>query len=194
MRLSLRVLVAEAAPDGIWLGSSVLIFEQVQADQRPAAQVLDNNLHTAESYLSHRDPSCSTVLRIFEFLDARHAAGSHIDCHMGASLRRLPCNSAAESENFLQTQRGQTVAATGTLRPSERAGKTAGGHVGVSLLRSSGMALLGGVQAPSSPCESSNGAFRDLPEVRDVTWCEPHVSAALSRLHTTSGHRRPGRC
>ena len=101
MRLSLRVLVAEAAPDGIWLGSSVLIFEQVQADQRPAAQVLDNNLHTAESYLSHRDTACSTVLRIFEFLDARHAAGSHIDCHMGASLRRLSCNSAAESENFL---------------------------------------------------------------------------------------------
>ncbi|CAE7244894.1 serC, partial [Symbiodinium necroappetens] len=62
-----------------------------QADQRPAAQVLDNNLHTAESYLSHRDTACSTVLRIFEFLDARHVTSVSACCTAAARHCWVEC-------------------------------------------------------------------------------------------------------
>lgn len=53
--------------------------------------VLDNNLHTAESYLSHRDTACSTVLRIFEFLDARHVTSVSACCTAAARHCWVEC-------------------------------------------------------------------------------------------------------
>eukprot|EP00439_Symbiodinium_sp_Y106_P086358 s121_g32.t2 len=84
------------------IGSLEKAFNSVKANYDQRAEigrhrmghgltVLDNNLHTAASYLSHRDTACSTVLRIFEFLDARHVTSVSACCTAAARHCWVEC-------------------------------------------------------------------------------------------------------
>mmetsp|Transcript_46169 Transcript_46169/g.108083 ORF Transcript_46169/g.108083 Transcript_46169/m.108083 type:complete len:560 (+) Transcript_46169:220-1899(+) len=66
-----------------------------------AHTVLDDNLHTASSYLSHRMSGCYTVLRIFRFLDARYVTAMSACCV--ATARHCWADSKIRAPNLRAT-------------------------------------------------------------------------------------------